>query len=66
MRKIHSNLALSCTFIEIIFQVKLGIQLYQVDHRSYLLDFRNLNTNTDIPHPALNDQLGSLFQSLFF
>ncbi|CAF4528462.1 unnamed protein product, partial [Rotaria sp. Silwood2] len=29
--------------------VKLGLQLYQVDHRSYLLDFRNLNTNTD-PH----------------
>ncbi|UJR24797.1 hypothetical protein I4U23_006172 [Adineta vaga] len=27
--------------------VKLGLQLYQVDHRSYLLDFRNLNTNTD-------------------
>ena len=21
--------------------------MYQVDHRSYLLDFRNLNTNTD-------------------
>ncbi|CAF4096819.1 unnamed protein product, partial [Rotaria sordida] len=29
--------------------VKLGLQLYQVDHRSYLLDFRNLNTNSD-PH----------------
>ncbi|CAF1002333.1 unnamed protein product [Rotaria sp. Silwood1] len=29
--------------------VKLGLQLYQVDHRSYLLDFRNLNTNAD-PH----------------
>ncbi|CAM4761815.1 unnamed protein product [Rotaria magnacalcarata] len=27
--------------------VKLGLQLYQVDHRSYLLDFRNLNTNAD-------------------
>ncbi|CAF1117104.1 unnamed protein product [Adineta ricciae] len=27
--------------------VKLGLQLYQVDHRSYLLDFRNLNMNTD-------------------
>ena len=27
--------------------MKLGLQLYQVDHRSYLLDFRNLNTNVD-------------------
>jgi len=25
----------------------LGLQLYQVDHRSYLLDFRNLNANSD-------------------
>ena len=39
-------------------QVKLGLQLYQVDHRSYLVDFRNLNINSDQPHPSFNDQLG--------
>jgi len=38
--------------------VKLGLQLYQVDHRSYLLDFRNLNSNTDTHHPMLNAQTG--------
>ena len=27
--------------------MKLGLQLYQVDHRSYLLDFRNLNSPLD-------------------
>jgi hypothetical protein len=47
--------------------VKLGLQLYQVDHRSYLLDFRNLNTNTDERHPSLNNPLGlnCFFCSLF-
>ncbi|CAF1530688.1 unnamed protein product, partial [Didymodactylos carnosus] len=30
--------------------VKLGIQLYQVDNRSYLLDFRNLNVNDQVNH----------------
>jgi hypothetical protein len=38
--------------------VKLGLQLYQVDHRSYLLDFRNLNTNIDDRHPSLNGEHG--------
>jgi len=38
--------------------VKLGLQLYQVDHRSYLLDFRNLNANTDGHHPLLGAQDG--------
>jgi len=42
-------------------QVKVGLQLYQVDHRSYLLDFRNLNTNIDHLHPALTSQIGLLF-----
>ena len=37
--------------------MKLGLQLYQVDHRSYLLDFRNLNTNVD-------SQSGSLVQNV--
>ncbi|CAF4517643.1 unnamed protein product, partial [Rotaria sp. Silwood2] len=36
--------------------VKLGLQLYQVDHRSYLLDFRNLNSNIDDHHPILSAQ----------
>ena len=36
----------------------MGIQLYQVDHRSYLLDFRNLNANTDGHHPILAAQNG--------
>ncbi|CAF1457437.1 unnamed protein product [Adineta steineri] len=40
--------------------VKLGLQLYQVDHRSYLLDFRNLNANTDGHHPILSAQAGLL------
>ncbi|CAF1050693.1 unnamed protein product [Rotaria sordida] len=40
--------------------VKLGLQLYQVDHRSYLLDFRNLNANTDGHHPMLSAQSGVL------
>ncbi|CAF3185220.1 unnamed protein product [Rotaria socialis] len=36
--------------------VKLGLQLYQVDHRSYLLDFRNLNTNADhLNDPSTDD-----------
>lgn len=38
--------------------VKLGLQLYQVDHRSYLVDFRNLNINSDQPHPSYNEQPG--------
>ena len=38
----------------------MGLQLYQVDHRSYLLDFRNLNANTDGHHPILGAQDGSL------
>ncbi|UJR23975.1 hypothetical protein I4U23_026942 [Adineta vaga] len=39
--------------------VKVGLQLYQVDHRSYLLDFRNLNANTDGHHPMLCNQAGN-------
>ena len=27
-----------------IFQAKMGLQLYQVDHKSFLLDFKSLNT----------------------
>ena len=27
----------------VLFQVKMALQLYQVDHRSYLLDFMSLN-----------------------
>ncbi|CAF1341967.1 unnamed protein product [Adineta steineri] len=38
--------------------VKLGLQLYQVDHRSYLLDFRNLNTSANQRHPSLNNPHG--------
>jgi hypothetical protein len=44
----------------------LGIQLYQVDHRSYLLDFRNLNTDTDQRHPSLNNQLGLFVFFIYF
>ncbi len=44
----------------------MGLQLYQVDHRSYLLDFRNLNTNTDNQHPSLNNQHGYKFHLFFF
>ncbi|CAF1407642.1 unnamed protein product [Adineta ricciae] len=40
--------------------VKLGLQLYQVDHRSYLLDFRNLNAKTDGHHPIFSTQTGLL------
>jgi len=37
--------------------VKIGLQLYQVDHRSYLLDFRNLNiTDTSINHGLIDEQ----------
>jgi hypothetical protein len=47
------------------YQVKLGIQLYQVDHRSYLLDFRNLNAKTDGHHPILSAQDGLFLRSCF-
>ncbi|CAF2052698.1 unnamed protein product [Rotaria magnacalcarata] len=40
--------------------VKLGLQLYQVDHRSYLLDFRNLNAKIDGHHPMLSAETGVL------
>ncbi|CAF2978994.1 unnamed protein product [Rotaria socialis] len=40
--------------------VKLGLQLYQVDHRSYLLDFRNLNSKIDGHHPMLSAETGAL------
>ena len=43
----------------------MGLQLYQVDHRSYLLDFRNLNANTDGHHPLLGVQDGLFVRSLF-
>jgi len=43
----------------------LGLQLYQVDHRSYLLDFRNLNVNTDDHHPILSAQAGWIFSIEF-
>jgi hypothetical protein len=43
----------------------LGIQLYQVDHRSYLLDFRNLNTDAE-RHPSLTNQPGLLDFSYLF
>ncbi|CAF0833605.1 unnamed protein product [Didymodactylos carnosus] len=36
--------------------VKLGLQLYQVDHRSYLLDFRNLNVNDQINHILIDQE----------
>ena len=31
--------------------MKVGLQLYQVDHKNFLLDFKNLNT-TDHPDAA--------------
>lgn len=44
----------------------MGLQLYQVDHRSYLLDFRNLNSKTDGHHPILSAQAGSFCLASFF
>ena len=43
----------------------MGLQLYQVDHRSYLLDFRNLNINSDHQHPLLNNQHSNLSRFIY-
>ena len=36
--------------------VKLALQLYQVDYKSYLLDFKSLPNEDDAPTPAVEIQ----------